>query len=125
MPADDKGRRDKSGRVTPPKNGRGRTEPAGGEKHQPRRSIAPKRIGPFEKPDSSAPLGQVGRRPTRPGVLFTYAAVYFICGVLSFFVLGTGTLGVIVGVVLIGISLLWLRGGSTALLRQQRERDGG
>lgn len=85
-------------------------------------SRLPRSIGPFAKPDPSAPLGQVGRRPTKPGRLLLFAAMYFVCGVLSFFVL-SGTLGVVVGVVFIGVSLLWLRGAFTAVLRQQRERD--
>lgn len=48
--------------------------------------------------------------------------MYFVCGVGSFFLL-KGSLRLIVGVVLIGLSLLWLRGASTALLRQQRGRS--
>jgi hypothetical protein len=106
------------GRVTPKKGA-----PDPGQQPSPgaRRSIIPKRIGPFDRPDRAAPLGQVGRRPSSPGKLFLFAAVYFGAGVAAFFVL-TGSLGIIVGVVLIGISLLWLRGASTALLRQQRRQ---
>jgi hypothetical protein len=48
--------------------------------------------------------------------------MYLVCGVASFFVL-SGTPGVVIGVVFVGVSLLWLRGAATALLRQQRERD--
>jgi hypothetical protein len=81
----------------------------------------PKRIGPFDRPDGGAPLGQVGRRPSSPAKLFLFGAVYLGAGVAAFFVL-SGSVGVIVGVVLIGISLLWVRGASTALLRQQRRQ---
>ena len=87
-----------------------------------RRPMRPDRIGPFERPDRAKPLGQVGRRPSSPTRLFTLAAMYFVCGVGSFFLL-KGSLRIIVGVVLIGLSLLWLRGASTSLLRQQRERS--
>jgi hypothetical protein len=54
-------------------------------------------------------------------MLFLFAVVYFGAGVAAFFVLN-GSVGIIVGVFLIGISLLWLRGASTALLRQQRRQ---
>ena len=48
--------------------------------------------------------------------------VYLACGILSFFVI-KGTLGIILGIVLIGIGLLWFRGAATAQLRQQKRRD--
>jgi hypothetical protein len=108
---DDK--RNKPGRVTPKKDA---ATPAS---RPPRRSIIPRRIGPFDRPDANAPLGQVGRRPSSPVKLGVYAVVYFVCGVLSFFVL-SGSLGIIIGVVMIGLSLLWLRGAATAYLRQNR-----
>jgi hypothetical protein len=79
----------------------------------------PRRIGPFEKPDPNAPLGQVGRRPSSPLKLAVYAIVYLGCGVAAFFVL-SGSLGIIIGVVLIGLSLLWMRGAATSYLRQNR-----
>jgi hypothetical protein len=81
----------------------------------------PRRIGPFSRPDPSGPLGQVGRRPSSPGILFLYAVVYFVCGVLAFVIL-SGSLSIILGIVLIGVSLLWVRGASTAYLRQRGDR---
>ena len=103
----------RTGRVTP-KKGTPDAAPAG----RPRRSLAPKRIGPFERPDPDRPIGQVGRRPSAPGRLFVTAAVYFGCGVAAFFLL-SGSLRIIIGVVLIGLSLLWLRGALTAYVRQR------
>ncbi len=79
---------------------------------------APERIGPFQKPDPDRPLGQVGRRPTSPGLLLLYAVVWFGCGIAAFFLL-KGTLKIVLGVVLVGGSLLWVRGAATAYLRQQ------
>lgn len=104
----------KGGRVTPKK---GTAPPA-----RTRRSIAPARIGPFEKPDRDRPLGQVGRRPSSPTKLLVFSIVYVACGVLSFFAL-KGTFGVVIGVVFIGIGLLWLRGAATAKLRQQQRNE--
>jgi len=88
-----------------------------------RRPILPSRVGPFERPDSGKPLGQVGRRPSSPTKLLVFTVVYIGCGIASFFVL-KGTLGVILGVVLIGIGLLWFRGAATTVLRHQARRDG-
>ncbi|MHB8465149.1 MAG: hypothetical protein ACYDH6_01510 [Acidimicrobiales bacterium] len=106
---------DKRGRVTPKRG----SEPSG---RPPRRSMMPKRIGPFAKPDPSGPLGQVGRRPSSPTMLAVYAGVYIVCGVASFVFL-SGSLGVVVGVVMIGVGLLWARGASTAYLRQRSPED--
>jgi hypothetical protein len=110
-------KRKKGERVTPKKSSL--PPPQAG---RPRRWSAPKRIGPFEKPDPDKALGQVGRRPSSPIKLLVYAVVYFACGIASFFVL-KGTLKIIIGVVLIGISLLWLRGASTAMLRLQKRSE--
>jgi len=110
-------KRKKGERVTPKKNA---APPP--SSRRPRRFSAPARIGPFDKPDADRPLGQVGRRPSSPIKLLIYAAVYFVCGVASFFVL-KGTLKFVIGVVLIGLSLLWLRGASTAVLRQQKRSE--
>ena len=107
--------RRKGGRVTP--KGGVPTRSATG----PRKSMRPARIGPFQRPERGAPLGQVGRRPSSPVKLFVFAVMYLACGVAAFFVL-PGSLGVVIGIVFIGLSLLWLRGASTALLRQQRGR---
>jgi len=111
-------KRKKGERVTPKKS----AIPPAQARRERRRWSAPKRIGPFEKPDPDKPLGQVGRRPSSPIKLLVYAVVYFACGIASFFVL-KGTLKIIIGVVLIGISLLWLRGASTAMLRLQKRSD--
>jgi hypothetical protein len=107
----------KPGRVTPRK---GATPP--GPPPSGRRSILPKRVGPFERPDPDKPLGQVGRRPSSPQKLLLFSGVYIICGILSFFLVGH-TLGVILGIVLIGIGLLWFRGAATAQLRQSRRNS--
>jgi Flp pilus assembly protein TadB len=106
-------RDDKRGRVTPKK---------GAQAPRPRRPITPARIGPFSRPDKNAPLGQVGRRPSSPRTLAVYAAVYLVCGVASFFLLHR-SLGIIVGVVLIGLALLWFRGAATAQMRQNKRVD--
>jgi hypothetical protein len=103
--------RKKGGRVTPKKA----TAPPG----RPRRSVLPSRVGPFEKPDASRPVGQVGRRPSSPAKLLVFSIVYVAAGILSFFTL-KGSLAVIIGVVFIGMGLLWLRGAATAKLRQQQ-----
>ena len=104
--------KDKRGRVTPAKGSPPPSAP------RERRSLLPKRVGPFARPEGDAPLGQVGRRPSNPVMLAVYAVVYLGCGVASFFVL-SGSLGVIVGIVLVGLSLLWVRGAATAYLRQR------
>jgi len=83
--------------------------------------VLPSRLGPFERPDANRPLGQVGRRPSSPTKLAVFAVVYVAVGIASFFVL-KGTLGIVIGIVFIGIGLLWTRGAATALLRQQGRR---
>ena len=105
----------KPGRVTPKK---GTTPPA----RAARRSVMPDKVGPFARPNKDAPLGQVGRRPSSPGKLLFFSVVYLVCGTLSFFVI-KGTLGIILGIVLIGVGLLWLRGAATAQQRLQKRRD--
>jgi hypothetical protein len=107
-------RRKSGGRVTPRRS-------AKPEASTPRRRLAPRRIGPFERPDSSAPLGQVGRRPSSPAKLALFALVYAACGVVALIVL-RGTLRVVLGIVFFGVALLWLRGAATAVLRQQQRR---
>jgi hypothetical protein len=107
--------KNRPGRVTPKKS----AAPASRAK---RASILPKRVGPFEKPDANRPLGQVGRRPSSPTKLAVFAIVYVAAGIASFFIL-KGALGVIIGVVFIGIGLLWARGAATALLRHDARRE--
>jgi hypothetical protein len=114
--------KDKRGRVTPKKGAPSSSSPAARRPRSERPSILPRRIGPFDRPDKGAPLGQVGRRPSSPTKLFVFAIVYLVCGVASFFVL-TGSFAVILGIVFIGFSLFWLRGASTALVRQQQRRE--
>jgi len=89
---------------------------------RPRRSALPDRVGPFQRPDANRPLGQVGRRPSSPTKLAVFAVVYAVAGVASFFVL-KGALGIIIGIVFIGIAILWARGAATAVLRHQARRD--
>jgi hypothetical protein len=105
----------KPGRVTPKKS---TTPPAKAT----RRSVMPDKVGPFARPNKDAPLGQVGRRPSSPGKLLFFAVVYLVCGTLSFFVI-KGTLGIILGIVLIGVGLLWFRGAATAQLRLQKRQE--
>jgi hypothetical protein len=104
----------KPGRVTPKKA----AAPPGRARRQP---LLPKRVGPFERPDRNRPLGQVGRRPSSPTKLAVFAVVYIACGVASFFVIGK-TLGLVLGIVLIGIGLLWARGAATAMLRHEHRQ---
>jgi hypothetical protein len=104
----------KPGRVTPKKSAQRPSRP----KRQP---LLPKRVGPFDRPDPNRPLGQVGRRPSSPAKLAVFAVVYVAAGIGSFFVL-KGSLGVIIGIVFIGIGLLWTRGAATAYARQERHR---
>jgi hypothetical protein len=105
----------KPGRVTPKKA----ATPTPRAKRGP---LLPKRVGPFDRPDPNRPLGQVGRRPSSPTKLAVFAVVYIVCGVASFFVIGK-TLGAVLGIVLIGIGLLWARGAATAMLRHERRRQ--
>jgi hypothetical protein len=119
--ANDK-RRSRNGRVTPK---RGADRPAPGASGRPApggRRRLPASIGPFARPDPDAPPGQVGRRPSSPAKLLFFAVVYFACGVVAFIVL-KGNLRVILGVVFIGLGLLWLRGAGTAAARQGRQRE--
>jgi hypothetical protein len=113
--------KDKRGRVTP-KKGTPPPSSSGASPSGARRGL-PGRIGPFERPDPDKPLGQVGKRPSSPLKLFAFFLVYFVCGIIAFFVL-KGGLRVILGILFIGISLFWLRGAATATVRLQRLRDG-
>jgi hypothetical protein len=113
--ANDKRRRG-SGRVTP-RAGQEKPAPAGKS-----RARLPGRIGPFERPNAEGPLGQVGRRPSSPFKLLAFAAMYVACGIIALIAL-KGSLRIILGVVFIGVGLLWLRGAATAALRQQRRTD--
>ena len=112
-------RRKSGGRFTPKQGAISSPNP---QPPKPRRRLTPPpRIGPFERPDPNAPLGQVGRRPSAPAKLVLFAVVYAACGVVALIVL-KGTLRVVLGVVFLGVALLWLRGASTAFLRQQQRR---
>ena len=66
-----------------------------------------------------APLGQVGRRPTRPPLLLAIGLLWVGCGVVALVKLHAGW-KLIPGVVFIGIGLLYLRAAGTAYLRQAR-----
>lgn len=55
-------------------------------------------------------------------MLAVFAVVYVGSGIASFFVLA-GSVGVIVGIVMIGIGLLWLRGASASAVRRQQQRQ--
>ena len=102
----------KPGRVTPKKS----TAPPA---RATRRSVMPDKVGPFARPNKDAPPGQVGRRPSSPGKLLFFSVVYLVCGILSFFII-KGSLGIILGIVLTGVGLLWLRGAATAQQRLQK-----
>ena len=86
--------------------------------------MLPGRVGPFERPDANKPLGQVGRRPSSPAKLLVFTVMYIGCGIASFFVLKS-PLSVILGVVFIGVGLLWFRGAATTLLRHESRQDDG
>jgi hypothetical protein len=51
------------------------------------------------------------------------AGVYLVCGVAAFYLL-SGSLAIILGVVFLGMGLLWVRGAATAYLRQNRRGPG-
>jgi hypothetical protein len=120
--ANDKRRRG-GGRVTPKSGANSGAKGSPADRSPAGRPRLPARIGPFSRPDPDAAPGQVGRRPSSPAKLVLFALVYFACGIIAFLVL-TGSWRVILGVVFIGVGLLWLRGAATAALRQQRRRDG-
>jgi len=90
-------RKPKGGRVTP--KGGGTARPGG------------------PKPPAE-PTPQIGRRPSRPGMLFLIAAMWIACGVISLVVL-KATWKYIPGVVFIGIGLFYLRGALGTVARHE------
>ena len=62
------------------------------------------------------PTPQVGKRPSPPGLLFLIGAVWVVAGIVLIFALHSSWKLVPV-VVSIGIGLLYIRGGITALAR--------
>ena len=102
--------------------------PKGGQPPQQSRAPAggsrlPGKIGPFARPDRDAPLGQVGKRPSSAANLLVLGVAWIGCGVLALVAL-TASWKFIPGVVMIGIGLLFLRGGFTAVARRDRPRQG-
>ena len=76
-------------------------------------------------PKAPAPTPQIGRRPSRPGVLFVVAAMWIGCGILAMVAL-TASWKYIPGVVFIGIGLFYLRGAlGTVARHEERLGDPG
>jgi hypothetical protein len=74
---------------------------------------------PFgERVDPNQP-GQVGRRPPAPAVPLLSGAMWIVVGIVMLFAF-TASWKWIVGIVCIGVGLLFLRGGLAAYLRQHR-----
>jgi len=88
----------------------GRYTPRGG---------APLRPQPQAGRGDGPPLGQVGRRPTRPALLLAIGLLWVLCGVTALVRLDASW-KLIPGVVFIGIGVLYLRAAGTAYLRQTR-----
>jgi hypothetical protein len=123
--ANDK-RRSGGGRVTPKRGqqaGRAGPGPGSGRRSPPAgRRRLPASIGPFARPDRNAPLGQVGKRPSSPANLLVLGLAWIVCGVLALVAL-KASWKFIPGVVMIGIGLLFLRGGFTAIARHERREQ--
>jgi uncharacterized membrane protein HdeD (DUF308 family) len=92
-----------------PKRKGGRVTPKGG-------AAAPKADG------AAAPMGQVGKRPSKPGFLAVVGVAWIICGIAAFFIFKP-TWRIAVGVVFIGVGLYWLRGAFATVTRHE-ERSG-
>lgn len=90
----------------------GRVTPKGGSSGRP---------GPAARPPTPTP--QVGRRPSRPALLFVIAAAWIGCGVVALFAL-TATWKYIPGVVFIGIGLFYLRGALATVARHEERLQG-
>jgi len=67
---------------------------------------------------TSAPPGQVGRRPSQPGFLLAVAAMWIIVGVMILVWVHAGW-RIVPAVVAIGIGLFFLRGAAATVLRRQ------
>jgi hypothetical protein len=63
------------------------------------------------------PLPQVGRRPTRPGLLLGIGVLWVAAGIVTLIRLHAAW-KLIPGLVFIGIGILYLRAAGTAYLRQ-------
>lgn len=111
-------RRRQGGRVTPKG---GQQEERKGSSTGPNRNRLPARIGPFARPDRDAPLGQVGKRPSSPANLLVLGLAWIVCGVLALVAL-EASWKLIPGAVMIGIGLLFLRGGLTSVARRDRSK---
>ena len=75
------------------------------------------------KPDgAAAPMGQVGKRPSKPGFLAAVGVAWILCGIAAFFIF-KATWRIAIGVVFIGVGLYWLRGAFATVTRHE-ERAG-
>ena len=66
--------------------------------------------------------GQVGRRPSRPGVLGLIGIMWIVVGVVELFVLDASW-RFVPAIVCVGIGLFFLRGAFVSVLRQDEHRQ--
>jgi hypothetical protein len=78
-----------------------------------------KPVRPFGERVDPDHLGQVGRRPPVPAVPIMSGLMWIIVGV-AIFIAFTASWKWAVGIVCIGVGLLFLRGGLAAYVRQRR-----
>ena len=100
-------RRRKGGRTTP----KGGAEPAPAAKGS-------------RRPDPAKPMGQVGKRPSKPGFLAAVGLAWIVCGIAAFFIFAA-TWRIVVGVVFIGVGLYWLRGAFATVTRHEERLSDG
>ena len=62
-------------------------------------------------------MGQVGRRPTPPAMLFAVAGMWIVAGIVALVAL-SASWKLVPGIVFIGIGLLYLRGALTTVARR-------
>jgi hypothetical protein len=100
-------RKRKGGRTTP-KSGAEPTPPA----------------KPSRRFDPQKPMGQVGKRPSRPGFLAAVGVAWIVCGIAAFFIF-EASWRIVVGVVFIGVGLYWLRGAFATVTRHDERLGEG
>jgi hypothetical protein len=89
--------------------------------------VTPKGGRPSSPPgrqEPTEPTPQIGKRPSRPGLLFLIAAMWIACGVVAILVL-KASWKFIPGVVFIGIGLFYLRGTLGTIARHEERLGDG